>query len=46
MAFCPEARHHLIEAAFKATGLALRAALRDDGVVFSTKGSVKWEVTS
>jgi imidazoleglycerol-phosphate dehydratase len=39
-------RHHLIEAAFKATGLALREALRDDGVVFSTKGSVDWKVTT
>lgn len=38
-------RHHLLEAAFKATGLALRDALRDDGVVFSTKGSVAWVVT-
>jgi imidazoleglycerol-phosphate dehydratase len=38
-------RHHLTEAAFKATGLALRDALRDDGVVFSTKGSVVWEVS-
>jgi imidazoleglycerol-phosphate dehydratase len=33
-------RHHVLEAAFKATGLALRQALRDDGVVFSTKGRV------
>jgi imidazoleglycerol-phosphate dehydratase len=38
-------RHHRIEAAFKATGLALRDALRDGGVVFSTKGSVKLEVS-
>lgn len=35
-------RHHVIEAAFKATGLALRQALRDDGDVFSTKGTVRW----
>lgn len=35
-------RHHVLEAAFKATGLALRQALRDDGDVFSTKGSVRW----
>lgn len=35
-------RHHVIEAAFKATGLALRQAMRDDGDVFSTKGSVDW----
>ncbi len=35
-------RHHLIEAAFKATGLALRQALDDaGGGVFSTKGSVE-----
>jgi imidazoleglycerol-phosphate dehydratase len=38
-------RHHIVEAAFKALGLAVRQALRDDGVVFSTKGSVslEWE---
>jgi imidazoleglycerol-phosphate dehydratase len=36
-------RHHIVEAAFKALGLALRDALQDagDGAVFSTKGSVK-----
>ncbi len=33
-------RHHVIEAAFKALGLALRDALADGGAVFSTKGSV------
>jgi len=34
-------RHHIIEAAFKATGLALRQALGDAGDgIFSTKGSV------
>lgn len=33
-------RHHIIEAAFKATGLAIRDALVDSGAVFSTKGSV------
>jgi imidazoleglycerol-phosphate dehydratase len=38
-------RHHVLEAAFKATGLALREALRDDGAVFSTKGSVRWVET-
>jgi imidazoleglycerol-phosphate dehydratase len=32
-------RHHIIEAAFKALGLALRDALRESGAVFSTKGS-------
>jgi len=33
-------QHHVVEAAFKALGLALRAAMGDTGVVFSTKGSV------
>ena len=33
-------RHHVVEAAFKATGLALRDALADAGGVFSTKGAV------
>jgi imidazoleglycerol-phosphate dehydratase len=37
-------RHHMVEAAFKALGLALRDALRDSGAVFSTKGSVALEV--
>ena len=38
-------RHHVVEAAFKATGLALRQALAPEGAVFSTKGSVavQWE---
>jgi imidazoleglycerol-phosphate dehydratase len=40
-----EDRHHLTEAAFKATGLCLREALVESGAVFSTKGSVKLEVT-
>jgi|SRR5690349_20975186 len=35
-------RHHVVEAAFKALGLALRDALVDSGTVFSTKGSVRW----
>lgn len=35
-------RHHVIEAAFKATGLALRDALEERGTVFSTKGPVDW----
>lgn len=36
-------RHHIVEAAFKALGLALREALRVDGdSVFSTKGAVQW----
>jgi imidazoleglycerol-phosphate dehydratase len=33
-------RHHVVEAAFKALGLAVRDALVDGGVVFSTKGGV------
>jgi imidazoleglycerol-phosphate dehydratase len=38
-------RHHVVEAAFKALGLALRDALVESGdAVFSTKGSVKLEV--
>lgn len=38
-------RHHVVEASFKALGLALRAALADTGAVFSTKGSVVLEVS-
>lgn len=40
-------RHHIVEAAFKALGAALREALVADGVagVFSTKGAVGLEVT-
>jgi imidazoleglycerol-phosphate dehydratase len=36
-------RHHIVEAAIKATGLSLRQALREDAAegVFSTKGSVR-----
>ncbi len=33
-------RHHIVEAAFKALGLAIRDALVDTGAVFSTKGTV------
>jgi imidazoleglycerol-phosphate dehydratase len=33
-------RHHIVEAAVKATGLALRQALRKGEGVFSTKGAV------
>ncbi len=33
-------KHHVVEAAVKATGLALRQALREGERVFSTKGSV------
>lgn len=36
-------RHHVVEAAFKALGFALREALIDTGVVFSTKGAVTLE---
>ncbi|UCC27070.1 MAG: imidazoleglycerol-phosphate dehydratase [Gemmatimonadales bacterium] len=36
-------RHHVVEAAVKATGLALRQALREGEAVFSTKGSVRLE---
>jgi imidazoleglycerol-phosphate dehydratase len=37
-------RHHIVEGAVKATGLALRQALaQGDDAVFSTKGSVKME---
>lgn len=35
-------RHHVVEAAFKALGMAIHDALIDTGVVFSTKGAVKW----
>lgn len=38
-------RHHIVEAGFKALGLCLRDALADDGVVFSTKGSVGLKVS-
>jgi len=38
-------RHHVVEAAFKALGLALRQALTDTGAVFSTKGAVSLEGT-
>lgn len=37
-------RHHVVEAAFKATGLALRQALTKGDQVFSTKGSVTLEL--
>jgi len=35
-------RHHVVEAAFKALGLAVRDALADHGAVFSTKGAVRF----
>lgn len=34
-------RHHVVEAAFKALGLAVRDAFVETGAVFSTKGSVR-----
>jgi len=34
-------RHHVLECAFKALGLALRDALAEGGTVFSLKGAVK-----
>lgn len=34
-------RHHVVEAAVKATGMALRKALQGGDTVFSTKGSVR-----
>jgi imidazoleglycerol-phosphate dehydratase len=37
-------RHHVVEAGFKALGLALRAAAAEGGAVFSTKGAVSLEV--
>lgn len=37
-------RHHVIEAAFKALGLAIRDALVESGAVFSTKGPIALEV--
>jgi imidazoleglycerol-phosphate dehydratase len=33
-------RHHVVEAAFKALGFALRDAIRESDAVFSTKGAV------
>ncbi|MBI4539353.1 MAG: imidazoleglycerol-phosphate dehydratase [Gemmatimonadetes bacterium] len=36
-------RHHVVEAAVKAVGLALRQALREGEAVFSTKGAVRIE---
>lgn len=40
-----EDRHHVVEAAFKALGLAVRQALEETGAVFSTKGAVVLENT-
>lgn len=33
-------RHHIVEAAFKALGFAMRDALRESDAIFSTKGAV------
>jgi len=38
-------RHHIVEAAVKATGISLRQALREGDRVFSTKGSVSLSLT-
>lgn len=38
-------RHHIVEAAFKALGLALRDAMTTTDAVFSTKGAVRLEIT-
>jgi imidazoleglycerol-phosphate dehydratase len=38
-------RHHIVEAAFKALGLAVRDALAESTSVFSTKGAASIEVT-
>lgn len=38
-----EDRHHIVEAAFKALGLALRQALSPGSITFSTKGAVRLE---
>lgn len=38
-------RHHVVEAAFKALGLALRDAMADGGAPLGTKGAVSLEVT-
>jgi imidazoleglycerol-phosphate dehydratase len=37
-------RHHVVEAAFKALGLAIRDAFVESGAVFSTKGAVALRV--
>mgnify|MGYP001056426732 CR=1 FL=1 len=39
-----EDRHHIVEAAVKALGLALRQALLEGDAVFSTKGAVSLEI--
>lgn len=37
-------KHHIVEAAFKALGFALREALAETGAVFSTKGAVRLDI--
>ena len=37
-------KHHIVEAAFKALGFALRYALKESGAVFSTKGAVLLDI--
>ena len=39
-------RHHIVEAAFKSLGFAVRDAFVDSGAVFSTKGGVALRVES
>jgi imidazoleglycerol-phosphate dehydratase len=34
--------HHIVEATFKALGLAMKEAMRPSGSVVSTKSSVVW----
>jgi len=38
-------RHHIVEAAFKALGFAIRQALVETDAVFSTKGGVTLDAT-
>lgn len=37
-------RHHIVEAAFKSLGLAIRDALAETGAVFSTKGAARLRI--
>ncbi len=39
-------RHHLIEAGWKAIGLALRDAMVPGTTLFSTKGSIEWTIAT
>lgn len=38
-------RHHIVEAGIKALGMSLREALAETGAVFSTKGSVRLDIS-